>query len=417
MNAKGKLHSIQELCSDIVGGGTPSTKVSSYWNGDIPWISSADISELGYIDVRRYITKEAIQKSPTNLVPKGTVIVVSRVGVGKAAIAPFDLCFSQDCQGLILKNELVSEGYFIKAIQKSLGLLTKKARGATITGVTKDEIKKLTIHVPTLQDQIRIANILSKAEALISHRKESLLLLDEFLKSTFLEMFGDPVRNEKGWDKARLGNFIENIIAGSSYGGEQKENLEVDELGVLKVSAVTWGVFNPKEFKAIKKKDITGKIVNPVKGDLLFSRANTKELVGATCIVNADYPRLFLPDKIWNIKLNENEVDKYYLHFLLQNNDFKNVLTRDATGTSSSMLNISMEKLRNLNFPKPPLILQTKFAHIVEKTESLKAHNQSSLHELENLYGSLSQRAFKGELNVKGAVLLMAAEPSEQYGK
>ncbi|MDO9510897.1 MAG: restriction endonuclease subunit S [Bacteroidales bacterium] len=141
-------------------------------------------------------------------------------------------------------------------------------------------------------------------------------------------------------------------------------------------------------------------MVHPSKGDLLFSRANTRDLVGATCIVDKDYLNLFLPDKLWNLKLHENELNKVFVHFLFKNKSFKNTLTREASGTSGSMLNISMEKLRNLKIPVPPIELQTHFAQIVEKTEALKTQYQHSLQGLENLYGSLSQLAFKGELKI-----------------
>ncbi len=104
----------------------------------------------------------------------------------------------------------------------------------------------------------------------------------------------------------------------------------------------------------VKKNVIRNSIISPQKGDLSFSRANTKELVGATCIVEADYPRLFLPDKIWKIDLNEQSLSKKYIHFLFRNKSFKGILTRNATGTSGSMLNISMNKLKDLFFFYPP---------------------------------------------------------------
>jgi type I restriction enzyme S subunit len=276
--------------------------------------------------------------------------------------------------------------------------LKKLITGAAQLNFGPSHLKKIIIPIPSLSDQNRITELLSKSETLIEQRKQSISLLDEFLKSTFVDMFGDPVKNEKGWENVRFGDYILKIIAGSSYGGEQKDRLMDDEYGVLKVSAVTWGVFNPNEFKVVNIKDITSKLIHPQKGDLLFSRANTKELVGATCIVDKDYPKLFLPDKIWNLKLNENELNHYFIHFLFQNASFRHTLTKGATGTSGSMLNISMPKLRNIQFSKPPIELQTKFAEIVAKTEALKEQYKTSLHELENLYGSLSQQAFKGEM-------------------
>jgi type I restriction enzyme S subunit len=298
------------------------------------------------------------------------------------------------------KPDLYSTTFIGKFLQSQHQYLRGKTTGATIPHISRKALEDLEIPIISISDQLHIANLLTKAEKLISQRKESIRLLDEFLKSTFLEMFGDPVRNEKRFNKGRFGGYLKEIIAGSSYGGEYKGELKDDEFGVLKVSAVTRGVFNPKEFKAINMQDIKGEIIHPAKGDLLFSRANTRELVGATCIVDKDYPKLFLPDKLWNIKLNENELNKVFVHFLFQNKSFKNILTHEASGTSGSMLNISMEKLRNIKFPKPPISLQTQFAQIVEKTEALKIQYQQSLQELENLYGSLSQRAFRGELGL-----------------
>ncbi len=305
----------------------------------------------------------------------------------------------------ITSNAMVLDDISQNVDQKFLYFaLNKRGFKDIITGaaqpqITREGLSKIILDIPERKgDQIHIANLLTQAETLISQRKESIALLDEYLKSMFLEMFGDPMSNEHGVNKLRFGEFIKEIIAGSSYGGEQKESLKDDEMGVLKVSAVTWGVFNAKEFKVVNKKDIRREIAHPRKGDLLFSRANTKELVGATCIVDNDYPRLFLPDKLWNLVLDEKKINKVFVHYLFKNESFKNVLTREASGTSGSMLNISMVKLRNVKIPVAPISLQISFAQIVEKTESLKAQYQQSLQELENLYGSLSQRAFRGEL-------------------
>lgn len=156
---------------------------------------------------------------------------------------------------------------------------------------------------------------------------------------------------------------------------------------------------------------------------MLFSRANTRELVGATCIVLDDFPNLFLPDKIWKIQLVKEKIIQYYLHYLLQDKSFKTTLTNDATGSHGSMLNISMSTLRLLICPLPPLELQTQFAQVVEKTEALKTQYKASLQELENLFGSHSQKAFKGELvmpkvyAIDEPALSVAAEPEPEYGK
>ena len=100
--------------ADVVGGGTPDTKVERYWSGGIPWISSADIEGINSLRIRRRITEEAVRSSATNLVPTGAIIVVTRVGLGKVAIVPEALCFSQDSQALVFNRELVDETFVKK---------------------------------------------------------------------------------------------------------------------------------------------------------------------------------------------------------------------------------------------------------------------------------------------------------------
>lgn len=122
---------------DIVGGGTPSTKIPEYWNGTVPWISSADIYGVKDIRPRRHITQDGIEKSATNLVPEETIIVVTRVGLGKVAITKKPLCFSQDSQALIGNSSLLNPNYSLYYLSQAVQIFKYKHRGTTIAGVTK----------------------------------------------------------------------------------------------------------------------------------------------------------------------------------------------------------------------------------------------------------------------------------------
>ena len=257
------------------------------------------------------------------------------------------------------------------------------------------DFKSLNVHLPPLPEQQRIADILDKAEAINQKREQALALCDEFLRATFLDMFGDPVSNPKGWLYEKLDEVILTIKAGKSLAGDSKPANE-NELGVLKVSAVSYGFFQPQENKKIEKLVDREKLIFPKKGDFLFSRANTRELVGATCIVQDDFGHVFLPDKLWLIDVDSEKVSAYYLHFLMLEPKFKDKLTSQATGTSGSMLNISQKKFVNTIAPIPPIELQQKFSEIVEKVNSIKARIQHA-QELP-LFDALSQQAFKGEL-------------------
>lgn len=279
-----------------------------------------------------------------------------------------------------------------------------------IINLKLDSYLNSEISLPPLDDQIRIAHLLGKVEVLIAQRKQHLQQLDDLLKSVFLEMFGDPVRNEKGWNIEPCEKVVFDISSGTSYGGDERAFLGSEEVGVLKISAVTKGTFDPTEFKVVNPAQITKTLRFVKRGDFLFSRANTIELVAACCIVQQDYVRLFLPDKLWVLTLNPELVNPYYFNYLLKNERYRDVVRSLASGGHDSMLNISMKKFMTLGIPCPLINLQTQFALIVEKIESIKSRYQQSLTELENLYGALSQQAFKGELDLSRVPLTLESE-------
>ena len=277
---------------------------------------------------------------------------------------------------------------------------TVKGVGGSLLRASPAQVAEIEIPFPALDDQIRIAHLLGKVEGLIAQRKKHLQQLDDLLKSVFLEMFGDPVRNEKGWNIESCEKAVLGISSGTSYGGEDRPFENPEEIGVLKISAVTKGTFDPAEFKVVNRSQITKALRYVKRGDFLFSRANTIQLVAACCVVPEDYDRLFLPDKLWVLTLNEHLVKPQFLNYLLKNERYRDVIRALASGGHDSMLNISMKKFMTLGIPCPPEGLQNQFAAIVEKVEALKSHYQKSLTAFEALYGALSQKAFKGELNL-----------------
>ncbi len=289
---------------------------------------------------------------------------------------------------------------FLEIVLKSSLFQNKKdklSKGATQKAINNSNLGKIKIPLPPIPTQIKIAAALDKAQELIDKRKEQIKKYDELLQSVFLDMFGDPVTNPKGWDEVKSKRVLTNIIGGLSLSGEERE-IKDNELGVLKISAVTYGKFNSKAYKVVEKSQVKKEVIFPKKGDLLFSRANTRELVGATCIVDKDYNNLFLPDKLWRLDLDTLICNPCYYKFLLSHKKFRNNLTKVATGTSGSMLNISKFKLNDLEIPLPAIELQNKFASIVEKVEEEKKKLDKSLTELEKNFNSIIQRAFRGEL-------------------
>jgi type I restriction enzyme S subunit len=141
---------------DIVGGGTPSTSVDKYWTGSIPWITSADIYGLKDIRPRKNITKCGIENSATNMVPEGSLIVATRVGLGKIALTKMSLCFSQDCQALVGDRSSIFPEYSVYYLSKAVQVFKYRHRGTTIGGVPKKQLSELPFPLPSFDEQTKI---------------------------------------------------------------------------------------------------------------------------------------------------------------------------------------------------------------------------------------------------------------------
>jgi len=162
----------------IVGGGTPSTKNSSYWNGKYSWITSANIHGIKDIQPQRKVTKKGIENSATNLIPTGSILVVTRVGLGKLAITNIPMCTNQDIQALIGNDDVIFPPYALHYLSNAVLIFKYKNRGTTISGVTKKQLSDLKIFLPPFNEQKRIVEkieeMLSKINSSEQHLREIL---------------------------------------------------------------------------------------------------------------------------------------------------------------------------------------------------------------------------------------------------
>ncbi len=169
-----EVKTIGEIGYKFLNGGTPSTKKEEYWEGNIPWITGADFIDQKVADIRRYITTEAVNNSATNVIEKGNLLVVTRTGVGKIAIAPFDLAISQDITGVYLKKEYMLPEFLYWYFTYNTGSLRNLNQGTSIAGITRDTLISLSVPVPPLLEQTAIAEILSDMDAEIAALEEKL---------------------------------------------------------------------------------------------------------------------------------------------------------------------------------------------------------------------------------------------------
>lgn len=260
-------------------------------------------------------------------------------------------------------------------------------------------LKATEVPLPPLSEQRRIAEILDQADHLRRLRTEANTKADRILPALFLKMFGDPATNPMGWPTEPMAEAVESLEAGWSAKGEARPRGE-SEYGVLKVSAVTSRVFRPEEHKTVLSTQIDRRLVIPKRGDLLFSRANTRELVAATCIVEADEPNLFLPDKLWRVNPRSSRATALFLHELLGVPAFRETLRARATGTSGSMLNIPQDVFLATRAPMPPLELQKTFSETAWKVLDSRRPTVAARDRLARLRNCLVSRSFAGALTI-----------------
>lgn len=202
---------LDEIIDKFVNGGTPSTQNIFFWNGNIPWITGADILNQKVAEIRRHITPEAVKKSSTNVICKGNLLLVSRTGVGKLAIAPCDIAISQDFTGIYPKKESLLAEYLFRFFDFHKTFLKNSNQGTSIQGITRETLAAFLIPLPTKTEQSAIVNTLSDIDSLIE-KMETLIEKKKLIKQGAMQELLTGKKRLPGfssrWEVKRLGELL-----------------------------------------------------------------------------------------------------------------------------------------------------------------------------------------------------------------
>lgn len=290
----------------------------------------------------------------------------------------------------VLPNSGIDPEYLFYALKNALAELSSKTHGSTMKHVVRGDFESTQVNVPPLPEQRRIVDLLSRAEGIVRLRREAEKKAAELIPALFLDMFGDPATNPKGWPVRKVSDFVsrfeggKNIQAGSENGSPYR---------ILKVSAATSGIYRESESKPSPDgySPPASHIVRV--GDMLFSRANTEELVGATAIVDRTNGNTLLPDKLWRFVWAE-PVEAAYMHALFQSPHVRRELGKLSSGTSASMRNISQGKLFGLALPVAPHAWQKRFAEQAAAARSIADQQVAAMAKAQATFDALLARAF-----------------------
>ena len=372
-----------ELC-DFLSGGTPDRKKGEYYGGEIPWISGADIT-ANSIRPRSFITELALNRSAARLVPQGTVLLVTRTSIGKVTVADTGLAFSQDITALLPRPGL-DPRFLVHFLKSQKQELLKKARGATIKGVTREAVASLRVPVFSVHDQRRIADILDKADALRAKRREAIAHLDSLGQSIFQEMFGEA--RSDSFPIRRLGELVD-FYAGSSLPEGDTFMGQEDGYLLLKVSDMNRVGNESKIVSAALWSKVPGpKSGTLPSGSLILPKRGASIATNKKRVV--ERPSVLDPN-LMGIHPG-SDLSITFLRAFFENFDLASI----TSGSSVPQLN--KKDLSPIEVSVPPTELQAAFVLKMAQLDSLKAKNRAELAELDNLFLSLQDRAFKGEL-------------------
>ncbi|ESS71667.1 restriction endonuclease S subunits-like protein [Methyloglobulus morosus KoM1] len=303
-------------------------------------------------------------------------------------------------------------GIFLKT---QFAYLRQTSTGATIPHISRSALESIKLPLLKLDDQIRIATLLSRVEVLIATRKDNLRLLDEFLKSTFFEMFGILNAEYKTWMPYKLSDLTE-IVSGATKG--KKYNVqEMIEAPYMRVANVQDGHLNLTEIKTIFVSVDEFNRYQLQKGDILLTEGGDPDKLGRGAVWEGEIKNCIHQNHIYRVRITNNKLlNPYFLSALVGSIYGKSYFLKAAKQTTG-IATINSTQLKSFPIFLPPIELQNQFSAIVDKTESLKGHYQHNLTELENLYGALSQKAFKGELDLSRVQLITEKSTENNLNK
>ena len=349
---------LRDICR-FQSGGTPSRGTPAYFNGNVPWITTVALNG-DVIDGNQaieWITDEAIAKSAAKIVPPHSVMVGTRVGIGKVAINSVPMSTSQDIISLIGIDENKWDKKFIcHLITANKEHLTSQARGATIKGIKIEAIADLVLPEISLKEQARISEVIGKVDALMHMHQQMAMNLEQLIKSRFIELFGEPLSNQKGWQTMSI---VEAAPIKSQRGDL------ADEVWLLNLDAVEAQTGTVLFKHRVQSGEINASTVYFTAESVLYSKLRPY----LNKVVMPDEDGVATSEMIPMYPLADR-LNRAYLCYWLRSDAFVRHISEKVAG--AKMPRVSMDYFRSLAIEMPPLELQEQFAAFVEQTDKSK---------------------------------------------
>lgn len=377
----------------IITGNTPKTdNADNYSSNDICFFKPSDIkeNEICSLNVSEYYISE-FARQKTKMLPVGTILVTCIGIIGKVAvIAQVGTCNQQI--NAIIPYPGFDNRYIAYSIYNSRHTLRNLANAPVVPILNKKQFSNIEIKYHPLETQKKIADVLDKAKSLIDLRKKQIEKMDLLIKSKFIEMFGDPATNPKGWVRRELREITSKIGSGATPRGGKESYIKY---GICLIRSMN--VHNGK-FKYEELAHIDESQAKQLENVTVFENDVLINITGASVARSCVVPKTTLPARVNQhvsiIRCDPKVISHQYMNKLLINDSYQNILLLIAGAGGATREAITKRQLELLEIPLPPLDLQNQFACFVESVENQKNLLEQALVKMEINYKSMMQEYF-----------------------
>ena len=392
-----EFKTLSELC-DIVSGGTPSRSRMEFWNnGDIPWIKIGNLNGKYVEKADEYITKVGLENSAAKVLPKGTILYTIFATLGETAILSIDACTNQAIAGICIKDNLqVSTDYIYYFLKSKKKFVNNIGRGVAQNNINMSILKAFKVPLPEYSVQSEIVDILDKTVNIINMRQAELEKLDRLVKARFVEMFGDPVKNTKGWKVKRLGELSIQINSGNTPKGGS--SVYVDEGIAFFRSQNVWKDHLEMEDIVYISNDTHASMKRSSlkNGDILMTktgRINTENSsLGRAALYVGEDDKANVNGHVYFIRLKPEVNNKFILRILVSV-EYRDLIRRVCVGGIDKR-QLNKEHIENFPIICPPDSLIDKYIELVDHIDKSKVEVKKALDEAQLLFDSLMQKYF-----------------------
>ena len=324
---------------------------------------------------------------PTKIAHTGDILISVRAPIGAMNVADQDCCIGRGLAAIRVNENICDPQYLWYAIQSKVSDLNVKGTGSTFKAISKSTLTDTEVLLVPLDAQKNIASVLSNVENSILFRKEQLTKLDELIKARFVEMFGTYPDNPFGWNTGKIQDVVSNVRYGSS-----RPAVEGGKYPYLRMNNITYaGELDLTDTKRIDVPDSELDKCTVQRGDVLFNRTNSKELVGKTCVYNRD-DMMVLAGFVIRVRVNERILPEFLVAFL--NTAFSKQMLLGMCKTAIGQANINAKEMQNIGLYIPPIALQEQFVDLKKQTDKSEVEVQKALDQTQLLFDSLMQQYF-----------------------